>query len=187
MTDIKPLSIDGVFEITPKYHTDERGFFSETYNQQSLKDNGIDITFVQDNHSLSTKAGVLRGLHFQTAPYEQDKLVRVIRGAIYDVAVDIRPKSVTFGKWLGLKVSEEQGNQILVPKGFAHGFVTLVPNTEVIYKVSKPYQPEADRSIFYADPDIGVVWPYDLEKINLSQKDKNAASLKMYLNSDDLT
>lgn len=187
MVNVNSLNIDGVYEITPNSHVDDRGFFSETYNQKSLEKHGIDITFIQDNHSLSKHAGVLRGLHFQTNPFAQDKLVRVIRGAIYDVAVDIRPNSKTFGKWVGLTISEEKRNQILVPKGFAHGFVTLTENTEVIYKVSAPYSPECDRSIFYADLDIGIDWPCDLANVTTSEKDKNGLSLKEYLESGDLT
>lgn len=137
--DVRSLGIDGVFEISPRKFGDDRGFFSETYNAKSFVEAGIDLTFVQDNHSYSVAKGVVRGLHYQLPPFAQDKLVRVTRGAILDVAVDIRKSSPTFGKWVALEVSAEKWNQILVPKGFAHGFMTLVENTEVIYKVTDYY------------------------------------------------
>ena len=135
------------------------------------------MTFVQDNHSLSRKAGVLRGLHYQLPPFAQDKLVRVISGAILDVAVDIRKSSPTFGRWLALEVSAKRWNQILVPKGFAHGFVTLVPDTEVIYKVTERYAPECDRSIRFDDPAIGIDWRVSAADVTLSDKDRNAPLL----------
>ena len=135
------------------------------------------MTFVQDNHSLSRKAGVLRGLHYQLPPFAQDKLVRVISGAILDVAVDIRKSSPTFGRWLALEVSAEKWNQILVPKGFAHGFVTLIPDTEVIYKVTERYAPECDRSIRFDDPAIGIDWRVSAADVTLSDKDRNAPLL----------
>jgi dTDP-4-dehydrorhamnose 3,5-epimerase len=174
--EIRELGLDGVVEILPKKHGDDRGFFSEVWNGPALAEKGIAIDFVQDNHSLSEQVGVLRGLHFQTPPFAQDKLVRVIRGAIFDVAVDIRRGSPTYGKWVGLTVSAEKWNQILVPKGFAHGFMTLEPSTEVIYKVSAPYSPQSDRSIRYDDPDIGIEWPISGAPV-LSEKDQGAARL----------
>ncbi|TIT33744.1 MAG: dTDP-4-dehydrorhamnose 3,5-epimerase, partial [Mesorhizobium sp.] len=159
MLEIRPLGLDGVLEIIPKRFGDTRGFFVETYNVERFSDAGIDLRFVQDNHSYSAAAGVLRGLHYQLPPRAQDKLLRVIRGRILDVAVDIRRSSKTFGKWVALDISAEKGNQILVPQGFAHGFVTLVPDTEVLYKVTDTYSPEHDRSIRFDDPAIGVEWP----------------------------
>ncbi|MCZ8543090.1 dTDP-4-dehydrorhamnose 3,5-epimerase [Mesorhizobium qingshengii] len=175
--EVRPLGIDGVLEIVPKRHGDARGFFIETYNAERFSQAGIDLRFVQDNHSYSAAAGVLRGLHYQLAPRAQDKLVRVIRGSILDVAVDIRRGSKTFGKWVALELSADRGNQILVPKGFAHGFVTLVPDTEVLYKVTDTYSPEHDRSIRFDDPAIGIEWPSMAGGFQLSDKDLKAPLL----------
>ncbi|TIN31101.1 MAG: dTDP-4-dehydrorhamnose 3,5-epimerase [Mesorhizobium sp.] len=177
MLEVKSLGIDGVLEIIPKRHGDARGFFVETYNAERFAQAGVDLLFVQDNHSYSAAAGVLRGLHYQLAPRAQDKLLRVIRGSILDVAVDIRRSSKTFGKWDALEVSAEKGNQILVPKGFAHGFVTLVPDTEVLYKVTDTYSQEHDRSIRFDDPDIGIEWPSLAGGFQLSDKDLKAPLL----------
>lgn len=175
--EVRPLGIDGVLEIVPKRHGDARGFFIETYNAERFSQAGIDLRFVQDNHSYSAAAGVLRGLHYQLAPRAQDKLVRVICGGILDVAVDIRRGSKTFGKWVALELSADKGNQILVPKGFAHGFVTLVPDTEVLYKVTDTYSPEHDRSIRFDDPAIGIEWPSMAGGFQLSDKDLKAPPL----------
>lgn len=175
--EVRPLSLDGVFEIIPQKFGDDRGFFSETFKINTLRDAGIDLNFVQDNHSYSAAKGVVRGLHYQLPPFAQDKLVRVIRGAILDVAVDIRKSSPNFGKWLALEVSAEKWNQILVPKGFAHGFITLTDDTEVIYKVTDYYAPEHDRSIRFDDPSIGINWPIPASGVQLSDKDKNAPLL----------
>jgi dTDP-4-dehydrorhamnose 3,5-epimerase len=177
MPEVRELELPGVFEITPDRFTDHRGFFSETYNATGLAERGIDLTFVQDNHSLSHSAGVLRGLHYQLPPFAQQKLVRVLRGAILDVAVDIRKSSSTFGAWLSLEVSAEKWNQILVPAGFAHGFVTLVPDTEVAYKVTARYAPQHDRSIRFDDPAIGIDWRLPATRITLSEKDGKAPLL----------
>ncbi|HEY6631024.1 MAG TPA: dTDP-4-dehydrorhamnose 3,5-epimerase [Rhizobiaceae bacterium] len=174
MLEVRQLELAGVYEITPRRFGDDRGFFSETYSAAALAAAGIDLVFIQDNHSLSRRTGVLRGLHYQLAPFAQDKLVRVVRGAILDVAVDIRKSSPTFGRWLSLEVSAEKWNQILVPKGFAHGFVTLVPDTEVVYKVTERYAPDHDRSIRFDDPAIGVDWRISSAEITLSDKDRNA-------------
>ena len=135
------------------------------------------MRFVQDNQSYSAAAGVLRGLHYQLAPRAQDKLLRVTQGALLDVAVDIRRSSPTFGKWVALEITAEKGNQILVPKGFAHGFVTLVPDTEVLYKVTDTYSPEHDRSIRFDDPAIGIDWPSLAGGFQLSDKDLKAPVL----------
>ena len=177
MIEVRELELAGVYEITPQRFGDDRGFFSETYSATGLAAAGIDMTFVQDNHSLSRKAGVLRGLHYQLPPFAQGKLVRVISGAILDVAVDIRKSSPTFGRWLALEVSAKRWNQILVPKGFAHGFVTLIPDTEVIYKVTERYAPECDRSIRFDDPAIGIDWRVSAADVTLSDKDRNAPLL----------
>jgi dTDP-4-dehydrorhamnose 3,5-epimerase len=177
MFQVRPLALPDVFEIVPPKYGDARGFFSEVYNLAALADQGIDTLFVQDNHALSEKAGVLRGLHYQVPPAAQAKLVRVIRGAIYDVAVDIRHGSPTFGQWVGLVVSAAGWNQILVPEGFAHGYVTLEPDTEVLYKVSAPYSPSHDRGIRWDDPAIGIAWPLEGRAPILSDKDRDAPLL----------
>lgn len=177
MLEVRKLGLEGVLEIRPRRFSDDRGFFSETYNAEAFAAAGIDLVFVQDNHSFSVKKGVLRGLHYQLAPRAQDKLVRVTKGAILDVAVDIRRSSPDFGKWIALEVSAEKWNQILVPKGFAHGFVTLSDDTEVLYKVTDTYSPEHDRSIRFDDPDIGIEWPLPAETLVLSEKDRNAPYL----------
>lgn len=177
MSEIRPTGLDGVLEIIPARFGDARGFFSETYNAARLAKAGIDLTFVQDNHSLSARRGVLRGLHYQLPPRAQDKLVRVVHGAIFDVAVDIRKGSPTFAQWVGVELSAEKWNQLLVPKGFAHGFVTLTENTEVVYKVTDYYSPEQDRSIRYDDPDIAIDWPVPDGELQLSDKDMAAPRL----------
>ena len=177
MLEIRKLGLDGMLEILPKRFGDDRGFFSETYNASSFSQAGLDLVFVQDNHSLSAAKGVVRGLHYQLPPKAQDKLVRVIRGSIIDVAVDIRKGSPTFGKWVSLELSAQKWNQILVPKGFAHGFMTLEENTEVIYKVTDYYSPEHDRAIRFDDPQIGIDWPLPSDQIQLSDKDRAAPSL----------
>jgi dTDP-4-dehydrorhamnose 3,5-epimerase len=174
---IRSLTINGVLEITPLRHIDERGFFSETWNRRSLAGAGLDIDFVQDNQSLSASAGTLRGLHFQIPPRAQAKLVRVGSGSIFDVAVDIRKGSPTFGHWISVELSRERWNQLLIPAGFAHGYVTLVPNTEVAYKVSDYHSPEHDRTIRFDDPTIGIVWPDNLAPFQLSAKDERAPLL----------
>lgn len=177
MLDVRPLGLDGVVEIKPKQFGDERGFFSETYHADAMKAVGIDIAFVQDNHSLSVEKGVLRGIHFQTPPFAQDKLVRVVRGSVFDVIVDFRQGSPTFGQWVGVEISAEKWNQVLIPKGFGHGFLTLEPNTEFLYKVSNFYSKDCDRSVRFDDPAIGIEWPLPHDCLILSDKDKNAPLL----------
>lgn len=177
MLDVRRLALEGVLEIRPPRHTDERGFFSETWSASAFREAGIDMDFVQDNHSLSRQRGVLRGLHFQSPTMAQDKLVRVTRGAIFDVAVDIRRGSPTFGQWIGTTLSAEEWNQLLVPKGFAHGILTLEPDTEVQYKVTAPYSREHDRAIRFDDPAIGIDWPITREAVILSEKDRSAPLL----------
>ena len=175
--EVIPLGLEGVFEIRTRKFGDTRGFFSETYNAERFKAAGISLTFVQDNHSFSAAKGVVRGLHYQLAPRAQDKLVRVVKGAILDVAIDIRRSSPTFGRWVSLIVSAAEWNQILVPKGFAHGFATLEENTEVVYKVTDYYSPDHDRSIRFDDPAIGIEWPFPSSAIQLSDKDMKASTL----------
>ena len=170
--EILETEIPDVKIIRPKKFGDHRGFFSETYNKKVLYEHGIDLDFVQDNHSLSMDKGVIRGLHYQTPPFAQDKLVRVIRGTILDVAVDIRRNSPTYGKHIKIIISEDEWNQILVPIGFAHGFCTLEPNTEVIYKVTNYYSPENDAGIYWNDEELGIEWPISEAHAILSDKDK---------------
>jgi dTDP-4-dehydrorhamnose 3,5-epimerase len=176
MLEVRRLAIPEVLEIKPRKFGDARGFFSETWSVAAMKSAGLDFDFVQDNHSYSAARGVLRGLHFQLPPLAQDKLVRVSRGSIYDVAVDIRRGSPTYGQWVGLTISAEVWNQILVPKGFAHGFVTLENHTEVQYKVTAPYSPEHERSVHFDDAELAIEWPVTTGEIQLSEKDRDAPS-----------
>ena len=162
--------LPGVQLIEPDAFEDRRGFFMETYNEAKFAELGIRCRFVQDNHSLSVERGVLRGLHYQLPPRAQAKLVRVIRGEIYDVVVDLRRGSPTFGEWEGFVLSAENKRQLFVPRGFAHGFCTLAPNTEVIYKVDDVYAPELERGIAWNDPALGIDWPVDSPI--LSDKDR---------------
>ncbi len=168
--------IEGVYIIEPKVFGDHRGWFMEIYNKKKLAEQGLKVDFIQDNHSFSEKKGTLRGLHFQINPKAQAKLVRCTRGKILDVAVDIRVGSPTYKKWITVELSEENKKQLFIPKGFAHGFVTLTDNVEVQYKVDEYYFPENDRSIRYDDPDIGVNWGID--NPILSEKDAKAPLLK---------
>lgn len=177
MPEIRPLELPEVFEIRTTRHGDDRGFFSEVWNKASWAEAGILVDFVQDNHSYSANAGVLRGLHYQLPPLAQDKIVRVSRGSIFDVAVDVRRSSPTFGQWVGRILSAEEWNQLLVPKGFAHGFLTLEPNTEVQYKVSAPYSASNERAVRYNDPALGINWPDIGMPFKLSAKDEIAPSL----------
>lgn len=158
--------------ILPRIHRDDRGFFSETYNKASLAALGMNLEFVQDNHSLSAERGVVRGLHFQIPPFAQHKLVRVIRGSVFDVAVDIRQGSPTYGKHVARVISAADWNQFLIPVGFAHGFCTLETNTEVLYKVTNYYSPEHDRGLLWNDPDLGIAWPIVAAEAILSDKDR---------------
>ena len=177
MLEIRSTSLPGVLELVPRQFGDDRGFFSETWNSARLAETGIVLDFVQDNHSLSRDRGVLRGLHYQTDPFAQDKLVRVTRGRVFDVAVDIRKGSPNYGRWVGVELSADKWNQLLVPRGFAHGFVTLEPDTEFLYKVTNSYSKECDRSIRFDDPDIGIEWPVDASDLILSDKDRHAPLL----------
>jgi dTDP-4-dehydrorhamnose 3,5-epimerase len=176
LLEARPLELPELVALTPRRFGDERGFFSEVWNHARFAEAGIPTQFVQDNVSLSRTKGVLRGLHFQTPPAAQAKLVRVSRGSIFDVGVDIRRSSPTFGRWAGVVLSAEKWNQLYVPEGFAHGFVTLEDDTEVTYKVSAAYCPEHDRSIRFDDPAIGIDWPLDGEPV-LSDKDAKAPLL----------
>lgn len=173
--NIVQTEIEDVLIIEPKVFGDHRGWFTETYSKEKFKELGIDIDFIQDNHSLSAQKGTLRGLHFQLNPKAQTKLVRCTKGKILDVAVDIRKGSPTYKKWVAVELTEENKKQLLVPKGFAHGFITLTENVEVQYKVDEYYSPENDRSIRFDDPEINVDW--GIENPILSDKDLNAPML----------
>jgi dTDP-4-dehydrorhamnose 3,5-epimerase len=175
---VEALALREVKLLTPKIFRDERGFFSETYNSKALVAAGIDCTFVQDNQSLSRAKGVLRGLHFQVAPHPQGKLVRVTRGAVFDVAVDIRQGSPTFGRHVSAILSADNWSQLWVPEGFAHGFCTLEPDTEVIYKVTDFYAPECDRGLAWDDPDLGIAWPLSRPQTILSARDRQHPRLR---------
>jgi dTDP-4-dehydrorhamnose 3,5-epimerase len=176
--EIRPLNIAEVKLVIPRIHHDSRGSFSETYNRQALISAGIAAEFVQDNHSLSLEAGTLRGLHFQVPPHAQGKLVRVVRGSIFDVAVDIRTGSPTFGQHVSAILSAGNWMQMWIPVGFAHGFCTLEPNTEVIYKVTAYYAPESDRGLKWDDAVLGIGWPVGPDTVKLSDKDRSQPALK---------
>ncbi len=171
--EIETTQIPDCVIITPPRFGDDRGFFSESYNKQKLQEQGIEIDFVQDNHSMSATLGTLRGLHYQAPPFAQDKLVRVTKGAVMDVAVDVRKGSPSFGQHVAVELSAENGKQLLIPKGFLHGFVTLKPNTEFFYKVSDYYSAEHDGSVAWNDADLAVQWGFE-EKPVLSEKDQAA-------------
>lgn len=158
--------------LRPRRFEDARGFFSETFNRRTLEAQGVRMDAVQDNHSRSVPKGTVRGLHFQSPPFAQAKLIRVTRGAVFDVAVDIRRGSPTFGRHVALVLSEAEWNQLYVPRGFAHGFCTLEPETEVIYKVDAYYAPEHDFGLAWDDPALGVDWPVTAEDAVLSDKDR---------------
>jgi dTDP-4-dehydrorhamnose 3,5-epimerase len=171
MTEFRQIDLPGLVEIQPRRLGDGRGFFSETYKRSVWAANGIAESFVQDNCSRSEERFTLRGLHFQLSPHAQAKLVRVVRGRVWDVAVDVRPGSPSYGAWRGLELSAKAGNQLFVPAGFAHGFVTLEPGTEVLYKMSVEYAPEHERGLRWDDPRLAIDWPLEGARPILSDKD----------------
>lgn len=175
--EIVATKLSGLLVIKPKRFGDHRGFFAETYNFQNYSNHGIETAFLQDNHSVSVQSNTLRGLHFQKPPYVQAKLVRCGKGSIYDVAVDIRRNSPTYGQWYGELLSEETGTQMFVPEGFAHGFVTLEANSEIVYKCSDYYNPDMEGAIRWNDPTIGIQWPLKGSPV-LSIKDESAPFLR---------
>jgi len=177
MIEVRELDLPGVKAVVPKKNGDGRGFFVETYNKARFAEIGIALEFVQDNHSLSAETGTIRGLHFQVAPSAQAKLVRVVRGSIFDVVLDVRRSSPNFGKWTSLTITAERGEQMFVPEGFAHGFCTLEPNTEVLYKVSGFYSLEHEHGIRWDDPALAIRWPLH-GKPTLSVKDEKNPFLK---------
>jgi dTDP-4-dehydrorhamnose 3,5-epimerase len=176
---IEDTALAGVKILTPARHGDARGFFSESWNRALLARHGIDLDFVQDNHSVSAAVNTVRGLHFQAPPHAQDKLVRCGRGALFDVAVDIRVGSPTWGRWFGTLLSAENGRQLLVPKGFLHGFATRAPDTEIIYKCTDYYAPDCDGAVRFDDPAIGIDWGLSGPAV-LSDKDAAAPLLAQF-------
>ena len=175
---IEKTELPGVLILTPRRFGDARGWFSEVWNQKTYTDHGIDTAFVQDNHSYSRDVGTVRGLHFQSPPHAQAKLVRCARGRILDVAVDIRRGSPSYGDWVGVELSAENGQQVLIPAGFLHGFVTLEPDCEVLYKCSDTYAPDCDGAVRFDDPDLGIDWGLDPKAAILSDKDAAAQSFR---------
>jgi dTDP-4-dehydrorhamnose 3,5-epimerase len=169
---IETLAIPEIKLITPKVFSDDRGSFCETFVDRRLEAEGIGQPFVQDNHAVSLRRGVVRGLHFQAPPHAQDKLVRVVRGSILDVAVDIRVGSPTFGRHVAAVLRASDWTQVLIPKGFAHGLCTLEPNTEVLYKVTDYYAPECDHGLLWNDPALAIEWPITEAEAILSSKDR---------------
>lgn len=177
---VTETNLQDVKIIEPTVFGDHRGFFMESYSQEDFKAAGIQHDFIQDNHSLSTEAGVVRGLHFQKGAAAQTKLIRVVTGAVLDVIVDIRKGSPTYGQWEGYILSEHNYRQLLVPKGFAHGFATLTPNVNFLYKCDNYYNAAADAGIAFDDPDLEITWPIDIDKAITSEKDKNHPTLKEF-------
>lgn len=176
--EVVPLEIPDVLVLSVKKHGDERGFFSEVFKQSAFAAAGVDQSFVQDNHSYSTQRGVLRGLHYQAPPAAQGKLVRVIRGAMLDVAVDIRVGSPSYGSHVKAEISERAWNQIWVPAGFAHGFCALTDQCEVLYKVTAEYAPQLEHGLRWDDPALGIEWPLKANEVTLSPRDKTWPDLK---------
>lgn len=174
--EVVELEIPDVKLITPRRFTDARGFFVETYTEQRFIDVGINVRFVQDNHSFSVNAGTIRGLHYQSPPFSQTKLVRVLAGSIIDVAVDVRKGSPYFGNWVRVELSAESGKQIYIPSGFLHGFVTLEPNTEVAYKVDAYYSSDSDGAVRWDDETLGIDWGISRISATVSEKDQQAPS-----------
>lgn len=172
------LAVPGPVLVTPRRFGDHRGFFLETYSARDFAALGIPEVFVQDNHSLSAQAGTVRGMHFQRPPHAQAKLVRVLRGAILDIAVDIRRSSPCFGRHVAAELTAENGQMLYVPAGFAHGFCTLTADTEVAYKVTDLYAPDCDGGIAWDDPDLDLPWPFRPEEVQLSDKDRRAPRLR---------
>ncbi|HEY1736831.1 MAG TPA: dTDP-4-dehydrorhamnose 3,5-epimerase [Methylovirgula sp.] len=177
MLDVQKTEIPEVKIITPKKFGDDRGFFSEVYNSRAFAEVGLTEEFVQDNHAFSAERGTLRGLHFQSPPFAQAKLVRVTRGRILDVAVDLRKSSPTFGRHVAIELSAENWRQLFVPIGFGHGYVTLEPDTEVLYKVTNYYAPEHDHGLAWNDPALGIDWKIATNEVILSDKDRKHPTL----------
>ena len=174
--------LPGVYIVEPQVFGDQRGYFMETYNKKAFEDIGITAEFVQDNQSYSAQKGILRGIHFQNAPYAQAKMVRVTRGAVMDVAVDLRKGSPTYKQWVAVELSAENKSMLFIPRGFGHGFKTLTDDVEFCYKVDNLYSKECDRGIRFNDPDIGVEWPIpEGMELTLSEKDTKWGTLEQYM------
>ena len=171
---VTETKLPGVLILEPRRFGDERGFFSEVYNKHTLAQHGIEMEFVQDNHSLSAEVGTVRGLHYQSPPHAQDQLVWCGAGVVFDVAVDVRRGSPTYGQWVGVELSAANGLQLLIPRGFLHGFSTRAPNSELLYKCSDVYAPDCDGAVRFDSPDLAIDWGVDAGKAILSEKDKNA-------------
>lgn len=180
MLDITPCAIPDVKLIVPRRFGDDRGWFCESWNAARMAEAGLDFAFVQDNHSFSARAGTLRGLHYQAPPHAQAKLVRVARGAIRDVAVDVRKGSPTFGHWVANELSGENGRQMLIPRGFLHGFVTLEPDTHVLYKADDYYAPDCDGAVRFDDPGLAIDWGVDPAAVILSARDAAAPAFAAF-------
>ena len=178
--EVKTTALPGVLMLKPRRFADSRGYFVETYNQRILAEAGVVAHFVQDNQSFSSKAGTIRGLHFQLPPAAQAKLVRALRGAIFDVAVDLRRGSPTFGRWIGATLTADGGEQLFIPRGFAHAFCTLEDDAEVAYKVDDFYAPKCDSGLIWNDPDLAIAWPVKADAI-LSEKDAKLGSFKDFV------
>ena len=181
---VTETSLKGVYLVEPKVFGDERGWFMESWSKQKFEGAGLNVEFVQDNHSFSADKGTLRGLHYQTEPMAQAKLIRCSKGAIFDVAVDIRKGSPNYKKWVGVELSADNKKQLFIPHGFAHGFLTLTDDVEVQYKADNFYAPHYDGNIRWDDPDIDIDWPFD--PVILSDKDKNAPLLKERVDRNEL-
>ncbi len=179
--DIERTAVPDVLVLRPRKHVDPRGFFSETFKASALKDAGVDVEWVQDNHSFSTTRGVVRGLHFQRSPQAQAKILRVTRGVILDVAVDIRKTSPAYGRHVAVELSADNWAQLYVPVGFAHGFCTLSENAEVLYKVSAEYSPADEGGILWNDPDLGIAWPISDTAATTSPRDRQWPRFKDFV------
>jgi len=181
MLSIERLEIEAVILVKPKKFGDTRGYFLESYSARAFAEVGIDSVFVQDNQSLSVQRGTIRGLHFQTPPEPQAKLIRVLKGSIFDVVVDLRRGSKTYGRWCSATLTSESAEQLFIPRGFAHGFCTLEPNTEIAYKVDGFYAPACDAGLRWDDPAIGIAWPIQASEVLLSDKDKVLPSFETFV------
>lgn len=175
---IEQTEIADVLIVRPMRHGDERGFLSETFKAAALKEAGVDLDWIQDNHAFSTSRGVIRGLHFQRPPHAQAKLLRVTRGAVLDVAVDIRKGSASYGRHVAIELSAENWAQLFVPTGFAHGYCTLSDETEVLYKVTAPYAPAEEGGVLWNDPDLGIAWPVSVEAAIVNERDRRWPRLR---------
>ena len=180
---VQPLALADILLLVPQKMSDSRGYFVETYNEQTLRKAGIECRFIQDNQSLSTQVGTIRGFHLQRAPHAQAKLVRVVQGAIYDVAVDVRKNSPTYGQWCAARLTANGGEQLFIPTGFAHAFCTLVPDTVVAYKVSAFYARDCEGGIRWNDPDLAVDWPVTADEAHVSDKDASLPALRDFASS----